>query len=99
MVRFQRVAQGTGVQALQWAQEVAKYLNDKYPSNPVQVYTERYGDLSKIYWIADYDDIATLDARGTAILADEGYVALLAKAQQGNFFLPGSAHDTVLVPA
>ena len=99
MVRFQRVAQGSRAQAVLWAQEIATYLNGKFPGNPVQVYVERYGDLSKVYWVSDWDDIAALEARNTEIQTDAEFLARVAKAQQDELFLPGSIHDTLLVPA
>ncbi len=98
-VRFQRVGQGTGAQSLVWALEVAKYINEKFPQNPVQVYTERFGDVAKVYWVSDWDNIATLDARQEAIQADEGFVTMIVKAQQDGLFVPGSVQDTVLVSA
>ena len=98
-VRFQRVAQGTGVESIQWAQEVAAYITEKYPKNPHRVYTERYGDPSKVYTVSDWDDVAALDASFDALQADEGFLALLVKAQQSGLFVPGSIHDTILVSA
>ena len=76
---------------------MATYINGKFPENPVRVYTEQFGDPSKVYWVSDWDNVAALDARLNALQADEGFMTMLVKGQQDGLFVPGSVHDTVMV--
>ena len=98
MVRFHRSAR-TAVGArfpetVQWAKEVAEYINSKYPDATVLVFAEQYGAVGTIHWYADYEDIATLDRVGSQLLTDEGYWGILGKA--ADLFIEGSTKDTLM---
>ena len=96
MIRFQRSlrsAVGKGREATAWAQEVTAYLNGKFAETKLQVFAQRFGDVSTIAWQADFDTLASLDHYQQAVNADKGYWALVDKAD--GFFVEGSIHDTV----
>ena len=98
MVRFQRTARAKGgkfPEAMQFAKEVAGYLNDKYAPVTIQVYSELFGDVNTIYWYADYKDLATIEGINARLLADQGYWAILNKA--ADLFIEGSVHDTLMM--
>ncbi len=48
------------VEAIQFAKEVADYINSKYKPVSVQVYSEVFEDLNNIYWYSDYKDLQRL---------------------------------------
>ena len=97
MFRFQRSARAKGgkaLEAVQFAKEVAGYINTKYAPVSVQVYTEQFGDLNTIYWYADYKDLATIEGINAQILTDQDYWAIVSKAT--DLFIEGSLHDTLM---
>jgi hypothetical protein len=97
MIRFQRssrTARGKGLEARQWAKEVTEYINGKHPESNLQVFAERFGDISALVWQADFDDLSALDKYQQSFDPDEGYWALINKAT--DFFIEGSVVDTVI---
>ncbi len=97
MFRFQRSARakvGKALEAVQFAKEVAEYINTKYAPASVQAYTEQFGDINTIYWYVDYKDLATIEGINTQLLADQGYWAIVNKA--ADLFIEGSLHDTLM---
>ncbi len=98
MVRFQRTARAKGgkfLEAMQFAKEVAGYLNDKYAPVSIQVYSELFGDVNTIYWYVDYKDLATIEGINAQLLADQGYWAIVNKAT--DLFIEGSVHDALMM--
>lgn len=96
MVRFERsarVARGKQQEARQWAQEVTDYANSNHPEGKLQVLSERFGNLGRISWQADFDDLAALDRYQKSFDTDEGYWALLSKSTE--LFIENSVNDTV----
>lgn len=97
MIRFERtadVSRGKGAEAAQWAKEVTEYINAHFPEVQLLVFEPRFGALNTIHWIADLEDLASLDRWQQRIGADEGYLELLGKAT--DLFTEGSVFDTVL---
>lgn len=78
--------------------EAAAYFNVHYPEAHVQVFTARFGDLSAIYSMADFQDLAALDHWQLRMWSDEGYRELLRKAPP-DLFIEGSIVDSVLESA
>ena len=90
MVRFQRSARikaGRALGAVKWATEIAEYASAKYPDTPVRVFTERYGAVGAIYWMADFPDVATMDEVLTGLVEDEAYQDYVLRAD--NLLLDG----------
>ena len=97
MFRFHRTARasrGKFPEAAQWAKEVAGYINTKYAPGSVQAYAEAFGDLGTVHWYADYEDLATIERINAQLLTDQGYWALLNKAN--DLFIEASVHDTMI---
>lgn len=92
--RTARVSRGKLAEGVQWAKEVAGYINSKYAPVSVQAYTELFGDVGTIHWYADYEDLASTERLNAQLLADQGYWALLNKA--ADLFIEGSVHDTLV---
>lgn len=92
--RTTRISRGKGLEALQWAKEVAGYVNKKYAPVSVQAYSEVFGDVGTIHWHADSEDLATIEKFNAQLLTDQEYQALLKKAT--DLFIEGSTHDTLI---
>lgn len=97
MVRFERsarVARGKEREARQWAQEVVDYANSNHPEGKLHVFSERFGNLGRISWQADFDDLAALDRYQKSFDTDAGYWAMIDKSAE--LFIENSVNDTVL---
>ena len=98
MIRFLRSAQFTrGKGAVQWAKETTDYVNAQNPEISLQVFTARFGDVNKIYWMADFEDFAALERWQAQVGSDAGYRELRRKST--DTLIEGSIFDTVMVPA
>ena len=83
MVRFERsarIARGKLLEARKWAQEIADYTNKNHPEGKLQVFSERYGNIGKLLWQVDFDDLVTLDRYNTSFDKDQGYWTLVNKS-------------------
>jgi hypothetical protein len=82
MIRFQRSAQTRKLmpEAVPWAKQVAEYINSKYTEGKLEVFTQRFGPVSTMYWIADFKDLAALDSWQSKIIADGDYWKTIANA-------------------
>ena len=87
--RTARVAPGKLPDAIHWAKEMREYTKTKFGgATEVKIYLERYGELGVICWMADFENLATLELAGHAIDSDTGYQDRLKVA--GELFLPGA---------
>jgi hypothetical protein len=96
MVRFERsarIAQGKLLEARKWAQEVTAYANSNHPEGKLLVFSQRFGNIGRVSWQADFEDIAALDRYQQSFDTDEGYWALLGKSTA--LFVEDSIQDTV----
>lgn len=97
MFRFHRtghISRGKLLEALQWAKEVAEFINTNYSTVSVQAYSEIFGDIGKVHWYADYEDLATIERINAQLLTDQGYQAMINKS--ADLFIEGSFHDTLI---
>jgi hypothetical protein len=97
MIRWTRSAKVSGgkymPQAMQWAKEVAEFVNKKYKIQ-VSVYMDSFGDVGTIRWFCDYEDLATMEKIGNQLITDQEYWKKLSQAS--DFFMQGSVYDTVM---
>ena len=97
MIRFQRsirTARGRGLEATQWAKDIAGYVNGQRSEANLQVFSLRFGNINTIVWQADFDNLAALDQYQQALNTDEGFWALIQKSY--DLFMEDSVDDTVL---
>lgn len=92
-VRSARVARGKLVEARQWAQEITDYANKNHPEGKLQVFSERFGNIGKVLWQADFDDLAAVDRYQASFDTDKGYWALVNKST--DLLVEDSVKDTV----
>lgn len=93
-IRSLRCISGKGGEAINYALEIAGYLNAKYPEIQLSVFTSRFGPINDIYWYADAEDLAALDRWQKQIGADPDYRKLRKKAV--DLFIQNSGKDRVL---
>jgi hypothetical protein len=82
-----------GKQSTKWAKEVLDYTNAVHGKS-FQLFRSRFGNLSKIYWMADFEDLAALEAWQQKVGGDPNYRALVKKAF--DIIIPGTVEDTIL---
>jgi hypothetical protein len=88
-----RFAQGKEVEALQWAKDTREYTKTKFEGGAdVKVFLVTLGEYGVICWMADFDNLATLELASQVLDNDEGYQERLSAAS--GFFMPGT-FDTV----
>ena len=91
MIRWTRtaqIAQGKRQEAIQWAKDTREYTKTKFEGGAdVKIYLETLGDYGIICWMADFENLATLEVAGQVLDEDSGYQERLNVA--GDLFLPG----------
>ena len=96
MVRFERsarVARGKLLEARQWAQEVTDYANKNHPEGKLHVFSERFSNIGRVLWQADFEDLTALDRYQKSFDTDQGYWALVNKSNE--LLIEDSVVDTV----
>ena len=95
MIRLQRTMQvRRGNQAMKWARELTDYVNTTHGKPQMALFRSRFGNLSTIYWVGDFEDLATLEAWQQRVGADKSYLELVKKSFV--FVIPGSVEDRIL---
>lgn len=95
MIRFQRTMQvRRGNHAMNWARELTDYVNTAYQNPPFALFRSRFGNLSTIYWVADFEDLSALETWQQKVGADRRYRELVKKSFA--FVIAGSVDDTIL---
>ena len=87
------VKDGKMMEAIQFAKEIAEYDN-KLVNGKTRVYMEIFGDVGKIYWVAENVDLATMQSINRKLMADPGHLAILGKAV--GLFIEGRSKDTLM---
>jgi hypothetical protein len=95
MIRLQRTMQlRRGYQAVKWARELTDYVNTTYQKPQFTVFRARFGNLSTVCWVGDFDDLPTLAEWQQKVGADRSYRELVKKSFA--FVIPGTVEDTIL---
>jgi hypothetical protein len=95
MIRFQRSMQlKRGKHGMRWAKELTDYINTAHGKPSFQLLKSRFGNVSTVYWIADFKDLASLETWQQKIGADAGYRELVKKSI--DIVVNGSIEDTLL---
>jgi hypothetical protein len=95
-IRFHRTAKvesGQGDAAAAFAAEVAKYVTEHW-GTPTIWGLQVGGTYGTVHWFTDFANMTEFEAQIGRTLTDEGYRALLAKAQ--DYFVTGSTEDTII---
>jgi hypothetical protein len=89
-VRTRSIAPGKMAEAMAYAQQVAKLVNDKY-GVPLRLNVPVGGNPDRVAFVSSHANLGEVEAIGAALLADAEYMRLLAANAQT--FLPGATHD------
>ncbi len=91
MIRWTRtaqIAQGKRQEAIQWAKDTREYTKTKFEGGAdVKIFLETLGDYGIICWMAEFENLATLEVAGQVLDEDSGYQERLNVAS--DLFLPG----------
>ena len=94
MIRFQRSMQLKGGRhGMRWAKELTDYINMAHGKPSFQLLRSRFGNVSTVYWIADFKDLGVLDAWQQKMGADPGYRELVNKGI--DIVIDGSINDII----
>ncbi len=80
-------------QAVQWAQELAEYIDKNY-GVPVAVYVDKFGEIGTIRWFFDQPNMEAVEKLDNQLMVDREYMRKVS--QVGQLFIEGSFHDTVM---
>ncbi len=95
MIRFQRTMRvRRGRQATKWAKELADYMNTAHGEPKLSLFSSRFGNVSTIHWVADFEDLAALNAWQQNVGDDAAYRELVKKSL--DIVIDGSVEDLVL---
>ena len=97
MIKYIRSAHpqaGKAGEAVQWAREMADWLNARQPGSNVQVFTEVFGAPGTIHVLSDVEDLATMERQMAERQPDSEWQALSARGAA--LIVPGSRQDTLL---
>jgi hypothetical protein len=98
VIKFIRSVQfkgGAQQEVVQWAKDIADYVNRAVrPAGPFQVFVEVFGATGTVHWIADFQDLATLERSINQLGEDHEYLALVRADIEK--VVPGSLRDKVL---
>jgi len=97
MIRHERSGRakiGKAWDVIQFAKEIAAFINTKYAPVSVQVYNEIFGDLNTIYWQTDHENLATLEELQAKLTADPDYQAIVSKG--ADIFIEGTLKDKLM---
>jgi hypothetical protein len=99
MIRLQRSAKIRKMfpETAAWAKGIADFINTKCPDTKVEVFVACYGDISTIYWYADFDNMLALNNWQRKLMSDAAYWEKISDAY--DFLVVGSIVDTVMVTA
>ena len=93
-VRTARTVFGRRGDAKKWAIEITDYINAVCPEIQCKLFIPRFGQMNRIFWHTDFEDLTALDAWQKKIAMDEGYHQLRLRAQ--DLLSQDSIEDMVL---
>ena len=86
MIRWTRtahIAPGKQKEAIEWAKETRDYTKTKFEGGAdVKILLETLGEWGVICWMADFENLATLELAGQVLDEDTGYQERLQGAAE-----------------
>ncbi len=92
-VRTGRAKAGKMSQAVQWAKEIAEYINKKYGVT-VSAFADVFGEIDTIRWYVDYANLDAIEKLRSELILDRDYLKKVSPVAE--LFIEGSFHDTVM---
>lgn len=81
-------------QAVEYAKEAARLINKKYPEVRFTVYNGLFGSVETIYWMADFDGLASLEQWLKKVDAEEWHA--FYNSIPAGVFIDGTANEMVM---
>lgn len=91
LLRSIKIKPATAFESMQIAQEIAEYVNKKYPQSKVQVFIPVFSELQKIVWFSEAENLTVIEEISQKLMTDEGYLAIVMKL--GDKVIEGSGKD------
>jgi hypothetical protein len=99
MVTYIRSASVNGAEnqqrAMEFAKKIGHYVDGKFGFSKLKVGLEVYGNVGRIYWMGEQENLETLARGAVQSLTDPGYLKVVAEGT--GLFVAGSLHDTVIL--
>jgi hypothetical protein len=95
-IRTAKISNGRFPQAIGWAKEVSGFVQKKFKTPDIRVYTAAVGEIGTLVWETDYSDLATLEKIQAQIPGDSEYWQYIHRAAQEQLFIDGETRDTLL---
>lgn len=93
MINFTRtalIAPGKTGDAIGFANQIAKYIKDKYGTT-IELLIPIGGNPNRIAWSARYQSLSEWEVLSAKLITDTEYMGMIVK--NSSTFLPGSLHD------
>lgn len=88
--RTAEITWGKDAQAIEWATRIMKYLNDAFPAQPGEVWTNIGADLAEIHWVRKYESLAEVERISAMMDADEKLQTLIKEMVDGGYLRAAS---------
>ena len=82
MVRSITIQPGKSREAMQWAVNIAHWINEHYPDVNVQVMRNITGPRWQVHWVVRCDSLTIWDQTSAKINADPGYQEVISGAEE-----------------
>jgi hypothetical protein len=83
-----------GRHATQWAGELLDFMNTTHAAPRLQLFASRFGNVSTLYWTADFEDLGSLEAWQERVGADAAYRELVKRSF--GIVIDGTVEDSIL---
>ena len=91
LMRSAKIKAGAPMEVVLVAQEIADYVNEKYPEQNTRVYTPVFSELGKVIWFTEVENLASAEELQGKLRADSDYVAIVSKL--AGKLIEGSGRD------
>lgn len=91
-VRSAKVHDGKLLPAIEWGLKVTAYVNDTFGIN-VSMHRNVAGPFNQVQWVATYDSLASFEEISGKVIADPGYLGMLAEAAELGLFRGDTTED------
>lgn len=93
-LRSARTVRGKRGEGIRWATEMTDYINSQFPEVQTLLLVPRFGEMDRIFWKSEFEDLSALDAWQKKLAMDEGYLKIRKSAR--DLFTQDSIEDIVL---
>jgi hypothetical protein len=81
--------------AIAWAKEIAEYVKKYEGISSVEVFTDAFGEVGTIRWIADYEDFASWEKVQKQTMADPEFHQKIEE-NASKLFIEGKTYDVIM---